>query len=96
MNPDGYGTFQDATTRRFVGYFAGAFPDEATTALDPGTEAEICQTLVKLKEQVTILAISHQAAMRDVADVTYEIANGTVRRMDSRRRSMTTAAPPRA
>lgn len=54
--------------------------DEATTALDPETEAEICRTLAALKGDVTILAISHQMAMRDVADVVYEVANGRVRR----------------
>jgi len=52
--------------------------DEATTALDPETEQEICRTLVKLKDEVTILAISHQMAMRNVADVVYEVANGRV------------------
>lgn len=52
--------------------------DEATTALDPETEQEICRTLVKLRDEVTILAISHQMAMRDVADVVYAVANGSV------------------
>lgn len=32
--------------------------------------AVICRTLVKLKEEVTILAISHQMAMRDVMSST--------------------------
>lgn len=42
--------------------------DEATTALDPATEASICESLAQLRGQVTILAISHQPAMKDVAD----------------------------
>ena len=42
--------------------------DEATTALDPVTEASICESLEELRGHVTILAISHQPAMRDVAD----------------------------
>ncbi|MFW6084986.1 MAG: ATP-binding cassette domain-containing protein, partial [Gemmatimonadota bacterium] len=54
--------------------------DEATTALDPETEKEICDTLVKLKHEVTILAISHQSALREVADIVYEVGNQTVRR----------------
>ena len=49
--------------------------DEATTALDPVTEAAICQTLASLKGRVTILSISHQHAMRRVADVAYELEN---------------------
>ena len=53
--------------------------DEATTALDPETERDICRTLVKLKDHVTILAISHQAAIREVADIVYEVDSGRVR-----------------
>jgi ATP-binding cassette subfamily C protein len=37
--------------------------DEVTTALDPSTEAAICDTLQHLRGMVTIVAISHQAAM---------------------------------
>jgi ATP-binding cassette, subfamily C, bacterial len=42
--------------------------DEPTTALDPKTEAEICETLNSLKQNMTILAISHQPAIAKVAD----------------------------
>lgn len=42
--------------------------DEATTALDPRTEQVILQSLKQLKEQITIVAISHQRALQDVAD----------------------------
>lgn len=52
--------------------------DEATTALDPGTEAAICETLRGLRGEVTILAISHQPALREVADLVYEVADGRV------------------
>ncbi|NIS53360.1 MAG: ATP-binding cassette domain-containing protein, partial [Phycisphaerae bacterium] len=41
--------------------------DEATTALDPENEAAICETLRKLSGEITILAISHQPAMLQVA-----------------------------
>ena len=50
--------------------------DEATTALDPETEAAICQTLRKLRGEITILAISHQPAVLDVADRAYRLEGG--------------------
>lgn len=56
--------------------------DEATTALDPGTEADICSTLRKLAGKVTILAISHQAALRDVADIVYRVDDGRVEKLE--------------
>lgn len=52
--------------------------DEATTALDPVTEAEICATLRHLAGKVTILAISHQPAVKAVADVIYRLENGEI------------------
>jgi len=50
--------------------------DEATTALDPETEAEICRALLNLKGDITILAISHQPAVLEVADCAYQIQDG--------------------
>ena len=55
--------------------------DEATTALDPTTEAGICATLRQLSGEVTILAISHQHAMRDAADTVYELNGGALTRI---------------
>lgn len=55
--------------------------DEATTALDPTTEAEICATLRELAGDMTILSISHQEAMRGVADETHELRGGSLRRL---------------
>jgi ATP-binding cassette subfamily C protein len=52
--------------------------DEATTALDPKTEAAICATLQHLAGDVTILAISHQPAMVEAADLVYRVDQGTV------------------
>jgi ATP-binding cassette, subfamily C, bacterial len=52
--------------------------DEVTTALDPVTEASICETLRALAGQVTIIAISHQTAMRDVADAVVRLEHGKV------------------
>jgi len=53
--------------------------DEATSALDPDTEAAICQTLKELRGQLTILAISHQAALVDVADRVFQISSGEIK-----------------
>ncbi len=50
--------------------------DEATTALDPATEAAICATLRELRGQLTILAISHQPAILEVADRAYRLQDG--------------------
>jgi ATP-binding cassette, subfamily C, bacterial len=52
--------------------------DEVTTALDPRTEAEICSTLSSLGGQVTIIAISHQAALKEVADRVFRIEAGRI------------------
>jgi ATP-binding cassette subfamily C protein len=53
--------------------------DEATTALDPATEAEICRTLRRLAGQRTILAISHQPRIAEIADLVIEVADGSAR-----------------
>ena len=50
--------------------------DEATTALDPKTEAAICETLRGLRGELTIMAISHQSAVLDVADRAYRLEDG--------------------
>jgi ATP-binding cassette subfamily C protein len=52
--------------------------DEATTALDPENEAAICQTLRKLRGEITILAISHQPAVLEMADRGYRVKDGKV------------------
>ena len=51
--------------------------DEATTALDPENEAAICETLQKLRGDITILAISHQTAIMEVADRAYRLQGKT-------------------
>jgi len=50
--------------------------DEATTALDPKSEAAICETLKKLRGRQTILAISHQLALLEAADRAYRLQDG--------------------
>ncbi len=52
--------------------------DEATSALDPETEASICQTLKGLRGQLTLLAISHQTALVEVADRVFKISEGGI------------------
>jgi ATP-binding cassette subfamily C protein len=52
--------------------------DEATSALDPESEQAICRTLESLSGRVTMLAISHQPAMVEVADLIYRLHNGSV------------------
>ncbi len=50
--------------------------DEVTASLDPETELAICGTLRALKDRVTILAISHQAAIVQAASMAYRFENG--------------------
>ena len=52
--------------------------DEATTALDPKTEKEICATLMQLRGDITILAISHQPTLLGCADWAYQVKEGAV------------------
>jgi ATP-binding cassette subfamily C protein len=52
--------------------------DEATASLDPETEAALCATVQKLRGAMTILAISHQPALLEVADQVYRLEGGTV------------------
>jgi ATP-binding cassette subfamily C protein len=52
--------------------------DEPTTALDPVTEREICQTLRGLTGEVTILVVSHQEALKDIADQLIEVRDGKI------------------
>jgi ATP-binding cassette subfamily C protein len=51
--------------------------DEATNALDAETEAAICRTLQRLRGELTIIAISHQSPLVQVADRVYRIGDGT-------------------
>lgn len=50
--------------------------DEATTALDPDSEAAICRSVQRLRGEMTILAISHQPALLDIADHVYRLEAG--------------------
>jgi ATP-binding cassette subfamily C protein len=50
--------------------------DEATASLDPQSEAEICATVRRLRGRMTVLAVSHQPALLDVADNVYRLEHG--------------------
>ena len=62
--------------------FGLAGNDEATTALDPKTEKNILSTLRNLSDKgITIVAVSHQSAVLDVADQAYRLNNGEFKRV---------------
>ena len=50
--------------------------DEATSALDPASEAAISETMETLRGKLTVLAISHQAALIKAADRVYRLQDG--------------------
>jgi ATP-binding cassette subfamily C protein len=53
--------------------------DEATASLDPETEAAICATVKSLRNAMTVLVISHQPALLEVADTVYHLDGGAVK-----------------
>jgi len=57
--------------------------DEATASLDPKSEAEICATVRRLRGRMTILAVSHQPALLDVADKVYRLEHGVATEISS-------------
>jgi ATP-binding cassette subfamily C protein len=65
--------------------------DEVTSALDPKSEADICQNVRRLDGQLTILAITHRPAWVDVADRVYEIGPGGARLVTDMRRRLAVA-----
>jgi ATP-binding cassette subfamily C protein len=67
--------------------------DEATTALDPKTEKEICTTLQQLKGRITILAISHQPTVVECADWAYHLKEGRLTRVKDPTGPMTRPEP---
>ena len=60
--------------------------DEVTSALDPHTEKQICANVRQLAGEVTVLAITHRAALLEIADRCYRVEGGRVEE--------TTAAAP--
>jgi ATP-binding cassette subfamily C protein len=56
--------------------------DEATSGLDQESETAVCDTLQQLRGKLTILVISHQSALVDIADKAYRIENRHVYQTD--------------
>jgi ATP-binding cassette subfamily C protein len=52
--------------------------DEASSALDPETEAAICESVRNLSSDITVVAISHKEAWRNYADRIYRVDEGRV------------------
>ncbi|SFI70390.1 ABC transporter ATP-binding protein [Nitrosomonas sp. Nm34] len=50
--------------------------DEPTSALDPESEKTICETLQRLAQEYTIVAVSHQPAVINAADRVFILSNG--------------------
>ena len=50
--------------------------DEATSALDPASEAALFETLGDLRGNITILAVSHQSGLADIADRVIRMEHG--------------------
>ncbi len=58
--------------------------DEATAALDKQSEAAVCETVRRLRGEMTLLVISHQPAILETADRIYRLEDGRITRADDR------------
>lgn len=58
--------------------------DEVTSALDPGTEAEIVENIAGLRGLYTIVAITHRPAWTEIADRLYRVEAGEVSLQEDR------------
>jgi len=63
--------------------------DEVTAGLDAVTEEEICKTLSSLRGKATIVAVSHQPAIINVADIVIDVRAGKVTPIDKSLRTAT-------
>ncbi|MBW8309495.1 MAG: ATP-binding cassette domain-containing protein [Candidatus Paracaedibacteraceae bacterium] len=52
--------------------------DEANAAIDEEGDAQLKETLVMLKEMSTIIFITHRPCMKQIADESYDLVNGTL------------------
>ncbi|ARO86575.1 ABC transporter ATP-binding protein [Nitrosospira lacus] len=55
--------------------------DEPTSALDPDSERIICETLQRLAQNFTIIAVSHQPAVVNAANIVYALSKGKAERL---------------
>lgn len=69
--------------------------DEATTGLDPETEAEICAEIANLcrNHGLTVLAVSHQPAWERIADHVFDVRDGQARLKPGARSLQAVAIP---
>ena len=65
--------------------------DEATSALDPKSEAAICKTLLNLRGKLTILLISHQVALVEIADNSFRVVDGKIVSMEDSKKQIVNA-----
>jgi len=72
-----------AIARALVGDTRLLILDEPTTALDSASEEEVCSAISQLRGRLTVLAISHQDAIRRVADEHWEIRDGVIRVLEA-------------
>lgn len=56
--------------------------DEVTSALDPGSEADICRRIRALPGSVTVIAITHRPALFAIADEIWHLEAGRISRRD--------------
>ena len=55
--------------------------DEPTSALDPESERLVCETLRKLAQNLTIIAVSHQPALINASDNIFTLSKGKAERV---------------
>ena len=67
-----------AVARALVGRPKLVILDEVTSALDPETEKAICANVVGLREEFTIVAITHRPIWASLANRLYKVDSGTV------------------
>jgi ATP-binding cassette subfamily C protein len=53
--------------------------DEATSGLDPATEARILERILGLREDLAVLLISHRPTAREIADHVVELEHGRIK-----------------
>jgi len=59
--------------------------DEVTSALDPETELAIVGNILALRDESTVISITHRSAFLDIADQIYELSEGRVVSTDKSR-----------
>ena len=55
--------------------------DEPTSALDPESEQLVCETLRKLAQNLTVIAVSHQPALINASDNIFTLSKGKAERV---------------